>query len=150
MAPCVCSLTPLPSSSTSISKFISDQPYLSLIQTKCSTIKDLQIIHAQIIKTGLIKDTIAASRLLAFAATSPASDINYALTLFNQIQNPNLFTWNTIIRGFSRSSNPLMAVSLFIDMLLHSSMEPERRTYPSVFKAFNSHVLHIKKLGRAN
>ncbi|KVI06906.1 pentatricopeptide repeat-containing protein At2g42920, chloroplastic [Cynara cardunculus var. scolymus] len=136
MAPCLCTLTPLPSPSTSISKFILDQPCLSIIQTKCSTIKDLQIIHAQIIKTGLIKDTIAASRLLAFAATSPAADINYALMLFDQIQNPNLFIWNTIIRGFSRSSNPRMAVSLFIDMLIQLSVEPERRTYPSVFKAY--------------
>ncbi|KAL4556798.1 hypothetical protein LXL04_034960 [Taraxacum kok-saghyz] len=136
MAPLFCSLTPLPSSSTSISKFISDQPYLSIIETKCSTIKDLQIVHGQIIKTGLIKDTIAASRLLSFAATSPSADIGYAYTIFNQIHNPNLFTWNTIIRGFSRSSNPRMAVSLFIEMLVHSSVNPERLTYPSVFKAY--------------
>ncbi|CAH1443754.1 unnamed protein product [Lactuca virosa] len=156
MAPCFCSLTPLPSSSTSISKFISDQPYLSILETKCSTMKDLQIIHAQIIKTGLIKDTIAASRLLSFAAISPAADISYAFMLFNQIQNPNLFTWNTIIRGFSRSSNPRMAISLFIDMLIHSSVDPERLTYPSVFKAYaelglagNGAQLHgrILKLG---
>ncbi|KAD6796527.1 hypothetical protein R6Q59_019686 [Mikania micrantha] len=136
MASCCCTSTPLPSSSTSITKFISGQPYLSILETQCSTIKDLQIIHAQIIKSGLIKDTIAASRVLAFAATSPAADINYALKVFNQTQNPNTFTWNTIIRGFSRSSNPRMAISLFIDMLFHSSMDPDRLTYPSVFKAY--------------
>ncbi|KAJ0695271.1 putative tetratricopeptide-like helical domain superfamily [Helianthus annuus] len=131
MVPCICS-----SSTSSISKFISEQPYLSLLETKCSTIKHLQIIHAQIIKTGLIKDTIAASRLLAFAATSSAADINYALTIFNHIQNPNIFTWNTIIRGFSRSSNPRMAISLFIEMLCNSVVDPDNLTYPSVFKAY--------------
>ncbi|XP_076947861.1 pentatricopeptide repeat-containing protein At2g42920, chloroplastic-like [Bidens hawaiensis] len=135
MAPCFCSLTPLPSSSISISKFISDQPYLSILEAKCSTIKHLQIIHAPIIKSGLIQDTIAASRLLAFAATSPAADLNYALTIFDHIQNPNIFTWNTIIRGFSRSSNPRMAVLLFIDLLCYSVVGPDNRTYPSVFKA---------------
>ncbi|KAK1439749.1 hypothetical protein QVD17_05569 [Tagetes erecta] len=129
MAPCL-------SSSTSISKFISDQPHLSILETKCSTIKDLQIIHAQIIKSGLIKDTIAASRLLAFAAISPAADINYALMLFNQIQKPNNFAYNTIIRAFSRSSNPKMAINLFINMLCNSSVDPDRLTYPSVFKAY--------------
>ncbi|KAI3761779.1 hypothetical protein L1987_52201 [Smallanthus sonchifolius] len=134
MAPFFCSLTPFPSSSISISKFISNQPYLSILETKCSTIKDLQIIHVQIIKTGLIKDTIAASRLLAFAATA---DINYALMIFNQIQNPNNFTWNTIIRGFSRSSNQHLAISLFIDMLFCSYVGPDRFTYPSVFKAYS-------------
>ncbi|KAI3734178.1 hypothetical protein L6452_13642 [Arctium lappa] len=30
-----------------------------------------------------------------------------------------------------------MAVTLFIEMLIHSSVEPERRTCPSVFKAFS-------------
>lgn len=63
------------------------------------------------------------------------SDMNYAFTIFNQIQDPNIFIYNTIIRGFSRSSNPIMAVFLFIEMLVCSSVDPDRLTYPSVFKA---------------
>ena len=55
---------------------------------------------------------------------------------FKQIQDPNLFTWNTIIRGFSQSSNPQTAISIFIDMLVSSPLEPQRLTYPSVFKAY--------------
>ncbi|CAK7346678.1 unnamed protein product [Dovyalis caffra] len=133
MLPCVCSLIP---SSPSISKFISDQPYLSMLDKNCTSMKDLQKIHAQLIKTGLAKDPIAASRLLAFCA-SPAGDINYACLVFNQIQNPNLFVWNTIIRGFSQSSTPQNAISLFIEMLFTSpSTQPQRLTYPSVFKAY--------------
>nr|POE79276.1 pentatricopeptide repeat-containing protein, chloroplastic [Quercus suber] len=97
--------------------------------------KDLQKIHANLIKTGLAKDTIAASRILAFCA-SPAGDMNYAYLLFTHIQNPNLFAWNTIIRGFSQSSTPHNAISLFIDMLISSPIEPQRLTYPSVFKAY--------------
>ena len=55
---------------------------------------------------------------------------------FKQIQDPNLFIWNTIIRGFSQSSNPQTAISIFIDMLVSSPLEPQRLTYPSVFKAY--------------
>ncbi|KAK7849358.1 pentatricopeptide repeat-containing protein [Quercus suber] len=131
---CCCSLTSL-SSSTSISKFISDQPYLTMLEKQCTNMKDLQKIHANLIKTGLAKDTIAASRILAFCA-SPAGDMNYAYLLFTHIQNPNLFAWNTIIRGFSQSSTPHNAISLFIDMLISSPIEPQRLTYPSVFKAY--------------
>ncbi|KAL3848688.1 hypothetical protein ACJIZ3_010570 [Penstemon smallii] len=47
-----------------------------------------------------------------------------------------LFTWNTIIRGFSNSSDPRYAILLFVYMLESLSFEPERRTYPSVFKAY--------------
>lgn len=41
-----------------------------------------------------------------------------------------------MIRGFSKSSNPERAISLFIDMLLASQIQPQRLTYPSVFKAY--------------
>lgn len=97
---------------------------------------DLQKIHAQFIKIGLAKDTIAASRLLAFCA-SPAGNMDYAYMVFTQIQKPNLFIWNTIIRGFSQSSSPQIAISLFIDMLVTSPIQPQRLTYPSVFKAYS-------------
>ncbi|KAF5759223.1 putative tetratricopeptide-like helical domain superfamily [Helianthus annuus] len=56
--------------------------------------------------------------------------------MFSHIQNPNIFTWNTIIRSFSRSSNPRMAISLFIEMLCNSVVDPDNLTYPSVFKAY--------------
>lgn len=97
---------------------------------------DLQLIHAQLIKTGLIKDKIAASRVLAFSAVSPSCDVNYAYLVFTQIDNPNLFAWNTIIRGFSQSSAPETALSLFIKMLESSPIQPGKLTYPSVFKAY--------------
>nr|AYM00927.1 pentatricopeptide repeat protein [Salvia miltiorrhiza] len=122
--------------STSISKFISNHPHLSMLETSCRTITDLKQIHAHLLKTGLAADTIAASRLLTFCATSAAADLNYALSLFRRIQKPNLFTWNTIIRGFSRSSNPHLAISLFIEMLNTSEIPPSNLTYPSIFKAY--------------
>lgn len=49
--------------------------------------------------------------------------------------NPNLYSWNTIIRAFSRSSTPQFAISLFVDML-YSQIQPQHLTYPSVFKAY--------------
>ncbi|KAK7276766.1 hypothetical protein RIF29_17912 [Crotalaria pallida] len=134
MATLCYALSPSSSSSPSISKFISDHPSLTMLQNHCSNMKDLKQIHAHIIKTGLALDTIAASRVLTFCA-SPSGDINYAYLLFTTMPNPNLYSWNTIIRGFSRSSNPKLAISLFVDML-YSEVEPTRLTYPSVFKAY--------------
>ncbi|GFS38641.1 pentatricopeptide repeat (PPR-like) superfamily protein [Actinidia rufa] len=133
MAVSFCSF--IPPSSTSISKFVSDQPYLSMLETQCKSIRDLQKIHAQLIKTGLAKDTVAASRVLAFCTA--AGYVNYAYLVFTQIQNPNLFTWNTIIRGFSNSSTPQTSISLFVDMLVTSPVQPHRLTYPSLFKAYS-------------
>ncbi|XP_028794295.1 pentatricopeptide repeat-containing protein At2g42920, chloroplastic-like [Neltuma alba] len=129
--------SPVPSSlssSPSISNFISDHPCLTMLEKQCFAMKDLKKIHAHIIKTGLIDDPIAASRVLTFCA-SPSGDTNYAYLLFTRIPNPNLYSWNTIIRCFSRSSTPQDAISLFVEML-YSDTQPERLTYPSVFKAY--------------
>ncbi|RZC27181.1 Pentatricopeptide repeat-containing protein, chloroplastic [Glycine soja] len=105
-----------------------------MLQTQCTNMKDLQKIHAHIIKTGLAHHTVAASRVLTFCA-SPSGDINYAYLLFTTIPTPNLYCWNTIIRGFSRSSTPHFAISLFVDVLC-SEVQSQRLTYPSVFKAY--------------
>lgn len=99
--------------------------------------RDLKKLHAHNIKTGLANDPIAASRVLVFCATNTSGDLNYAIKLFDKIPQPNLFTWNTIIRGFANSSNPRMAICIFIDMLVGSTIEPQRLTYPSVFKAYS-------------
>ncbi|XP_068664800.1 pentatricopeptide repeat-containing protein At2g42920, chloroplastic [Aristolochia californica] len=123
-------------SSTSISKFISDNPCLTLLEHRCKTMRDLKMLHAQIIKTGLAHDKIAISRVLSFCATSSSGDINYALLLFSRIEHPNLFAWNTIIRAFSNSSTPHQAISLFYHML-HSTTQPQRLTFPSLFKAYS-------------
>ncbi|CAN1758956.1 Pentatricopeptide repeat-containing protein At2g42920, chloroplastic [Linum perenne] len=130
-----CSPSPPPSPSTSIAKFISEQPYLTMLDTHCKTMRDLHKIHCHLIKAGLAKDRIAASRLLAFC-TSPAGDVNYAYSVFARIKKPTLFSWNQIIRGFSYSSNPHTAIALFVEMLVESSVKPSRLTYPSVFKAY--------------
>ncbi|KAK7385934.1 hypothetical protein VNO78_31921 [Psophocarpus tetragonolobus] len=118
----------------SIAKFISEEPSLSLLQNHCTNMNDLQKIHAHIIKTGLSHHPVAASRLLTFSASS-SGDINYAYLLFTTIPFPNLYCWNTIIRGFSQSSTPHFAISLFVHML-YSLVPPHRLTYPSVFKAY--------------
>ncbi|KAL5998670.1 hypothetical protein ACLOJK_009614 [Asimina triloba] len=106
-----------------------------MLEQRCSSMRDLKKLHAQIIKTSLYQDTIAISRVLAFCATSPFGDIHYAMLLFNHIPIPNHFIYNTIIRGFSQSSNPHQSISIFYQML-HSPLQPQPLTYPSLFKAY--------------
>ncbi|OVA14619.1 Pentatricopeptide repeat [Macleaya cordata] len=56
------------------------------------------------------------------------------MQIFTQSSNPNQFTWNTIIRGFSISQNPQKAIPVFIQMC-RKSIEPESFTYAFVLKA---------------
>ncbi|ONK74371.1 uncharacterized protein A4U43_C03F5540 [Asparagus officinalis] len=123
------------SSSPSISKFISSHPSLTLLESKCTSMRDLHQIHTQIIKTGLAKDPFAISRLHNFCTNSAFGNLNYAILLFSHTQNPTPFMWNSLIRSLSKSSAPHLAISLFIDML-HSPTQPQRLTYPSLFVAY--------------
>ncbi|CAA7402027.1 unnamed protein product [Spirodela intermedia] len=122
-------------SASSISRFISDHPPLTLLETSCRNMKDLRALHSQLVKTGLSEDPIAISRVLSFCATHPAGDLNYALRLFSRIASPTAFSCNTILRAASGSSAPLLALLLFLDMLSLLFLIPQRLTFPSLFVA---------------
>ncbi|RLN42955.1 hypothetical protein C2845_PM01G35080 [Panicum miliaceum] len=100
----------------------------------------LRQLHAALVKSGLAKDPIAASRALSFCA-GPGRDVAYAERIVRHHPRSNSFMWNTVIRALSDGARPEAAVALFVDML-GSPTPPERRTLPSVFAAY-------ARLGRA-
>ncbi|KAF8370094.1 hypothetical protein HHK36_031873 [Tetracentron sinense] len=113
-----------------------NRPHLFLIEN-CSDIKELKQFHCQFITNGLSNDTIFLSTILSFSAISPARDLAYARLVFSQIDSPNLFMFNTMIRGYAWSSTPEKATSLYIHML-HSGLFPNKYTFPFVIKASSS------------
>ncbi|KAL5975489.1 Pentatricopeptide repeat-containing protein [Asimina triloba] len=125
----------LPSSSSSSSS--SSSPSLILPQIKtCKTLRDLQQLHAQTIKTGRIRDPVVAAEVLKFYALSAKHrDLQYACNVFCQMEEPNCFSWNTIIRAISESDEPYAGVIVFRRMLCSESIEPNQYTFPSVLKA---------------
>ncbi|KAL5562062.1 hypothetical protein UlMin_031809 [Ulmus minor] len=102
----------------------------------CKTMRDLNQVHALFIKTAQFHDPLAAAEILKFCALSNHRDIDYARKVFDQIPEPNCFSWNTIIRAFAESpfdegSND--ALLLFRRMV--GVVEPNQFTFPSVLKA---------------
>ncbi|KAA8530101.1 hypothetical protein F0562_004810 [Nyssa sinensis] len=86
------------------------------------------------IVSARIRDNYAASRLLSFCALSNTGDLNYALKLFNNAQEPNSFMWNTLIRSHASSPKPCEAVFLYIKMRRHTVV-PGKHTFPFLLKA---------------
>ncbi|KAJ0960005.1 hypothetical protein J5N97_000226 [Dioscorea zingiberensis] len=98
--------------------------------------RDLHQFHAKAIKTGLIRDPLVAAEVLRYAALSDDRDLRYARLVFDEMREPNLFSWNTLIRAFSESEfEPLQAVSMFLQMLNDAAVHPNRYTFPSLLKA---------------
>ncbi|KAK3042222.1 hypothetical protein RJ639_001342 [Escallonia herrerae] len=117
-------------------------PILQLLQ-QCKTLDSLKQAHAQMITTGLILHTYPLSRMLLLSSTL-ATSLSYALAIFNQVPNPTVFLFNTLI---SSSLTPKLrhthvALSLYSRILTHTSLKPNNYTYPSLFKACGCHPWH--------
>ncbi|XP_009371170.2 pentatricopeptide repeat-containing protein At5g48910 [Pyrus x bretschneideri] len=106
--------------------------------TSCKTIRDLHQVHAHFIKTRQIHDPLAAAEILRFYALSTHRSIQCARSVFTQMEKPNYFSWNTIIRALAESSvndHSLDALFFFSQMVADGSVEPNKFTFPSVLKA---------------
>ncbi|KAL4580831.1 hypothetical protein LXL04_017035 [Taraxacum kok-saghyz] len=107
---------------------------------QCKTKRDAIQIHAKLIKTGQIRDPLASAELLRFYALSdpPHRDLQSARLLFDQMNPPNCFSWNTIIRALCDSNDALQSLVLFSQMVGENGdefVQPNKFTFPSVLKA---------------
>ncbi|XP_071738964.1 pentatricopeptide repeat-containing protein At5g56310-like [Rutidosis leptorrhynchoides] len=121
------------------------RPHLSLLADKCTSMRELQQIHAQMLVSATIHDNFAASRLLSFSALSVHGDLIYASKLLHSIHQPNMFMWNTLIRGLAISLKPHKAVLLYIKMR-NLGVTPGKHTFPFILKACtNLHSVRLCK-----
>ncbi|KAF4346809.1 hypothetical protein G4B88_013279 [Cannabis sativa] len=125
---------PKPNSTLNNEHSSSNFQLLPLID-QCTHIKQLKQIHAQMLRTGLFYDPYSASRLITASALSSFSSLHYAQQVFDQIPQPNIYTWNTLIRAYASSSDPRRSLLVFLQMLEQCSESPNKFTYPFVVKA---------------
>ncbi|KAH7681135.1 TPR-like protein [Dioscorea alata] len=100
----------------------------------CSSMPELKQIQAQMTRTGLIFHCFPASRVLAFCALSNPPQMHHACLIFAQSPQPNTFMYNTMIRGYTRSTLPSMALLYFI-ALMREPVEPDARSFVFALKA---------------
>ncbi|XP_030529466.1 pentatricopeptide repeat-containing protein At2g22410, mitochondrial-like [Rhodamnia argentea] len=101
---------------------------------RCSSMRELKAIHAQIIFRGLADEILLHGKLISFCAVDDAGDLAYARYLFDKMREPNRFMYNSLIRGYSNSDDPLEAVLLYRQMT-GSGISPNEFTLPFVLKA---------------
>ncbi|KAL5981390.1 hypothetical protein ACLOJK_015445 [Asimina triloba] len=105
---------------------------------RCSNLRSLKQIHAFMLVNGLFLNShLPSLRELIFSSALLLScTIHYAHQLFDQITHPDVFIWNTIIRGSAQSSDPSKAISLYVRMERTSpTTRPDNFTFPFVLKA---------------
>ena len=100
---------------------------------KCSSMAELKQLHAQIILNRLTAENITLGKLIAFCAVADAGDLRYAQLLFDQAYEPNKFMYNSLIRGYSNSDDPLKSLLLYHKMI-GSGLSPNEFTLPFILK----------------
>ncbi|XP_039144867.1 pentatricopeptide repeat-containing protein At5g15300-like [Dioscorea cayenensis subsp. rotundata] len=100
----------------------------------CRSLRALRQIHGLMVVRGFLSDPSTLRELIFCSAISIPFAMPYALQLFDQIPHPDLFIWNTVIRGAAHTATPLDAVSLFSRMEL-SGARPNKLTFPFLLRA---------------
>ncbi|XP_010468019.1 PREDICTED: putative pentatricopeptide repeat-containing protein At3g05240 [Camelina sativa] len=110
------------------------KPILSQLEN-CRSMIELNQLHGLMIKSSVIKNVIPLSRLIDFCTTSPETmNLSYARSVFEIIDFPSVYIWNSMIRGYSNSSNQDKALIFYEDML-RKGYSPDYFTFPYVLKA---------------
>ncbi|XP_008798486.1 pentatricopeptide repeat-containing protein At2g22410, mitochondrial [Phoenix dactylifera] len=112
---------------------LSTDHILSLLE-RCSTLDQVKQIQAQMILSGIISDAFAASRLIAVCSFADPPKLLYGSMILRKLENPNVFSWNVVIRGCSGGDDPRESILLY-KLMLHSNARPDKYTYPFLFKA---------------
>lgn len=115
-------------------RVFANHPTITLID-QCSNPQQLKQIHAQMLRIGLFFDPFSCSKLIQTSALSEFSSLQYAHKVFDQIPEPNLYSWNTLIRAYATTSQPLSGLSMFTRLLNECGEKPNKFTYPFVIKA---------------
>nr|AYM00761.1 pentatricopeptide repeat protein [Salvia miltiorrhiza] len=108
-------------------------PTLLLIEA-CNSMSQAKQIHANMTRTGLLFHLFPISRLLSFIALDRSGNLRYANALFSQILEPNVYIWNTIIRGCVRKGFFEAGFCYFVRMV-RECVEMDRRSYVFGLKA---------------
>ncbi|OIT30326.1 PREDICTED: pentatricopeptide repeat-containing protein At3g62890-like [Nicotiana attenuata] len=141
----VCAFSPFksnlvqkPTSKTTINLSI-----LEVLMLKCQNSKHFGQILSQMISTGFIKDTYAASRILKFSTDSLFIHVNYSHKIFDYIENPNGFIRNTMMRAYLQQNQPQNTILLYKSML-KNNVCIDNYTFPLLVQASTVRLSEIE------
>ncbi|KAK9275462.1 hypothetical protein L1049_022729 [Liquidambar formosana] len=121
-----------PSQNPEVALKLREQECLSLLK-KCKNMEEFKQTHAQFLKLGFFWNSFCASNLVATCALSDWGSMDYACSIFPQIDEPGSFEFNTMIRGHVKDMNFEEALLLYNEMIKRG-VKPDKFTYPALLK----------------
>ncbi|KAK4268282.1 hypothetical protein QN277_024961 [Acacia crassicarpa] len=107
------------------------EAFLSQLKA-CTALKTLESIYASMIKTNANQDCFLMNQFISYC--SILSFIDFATSAFNQMESPNTFVYNALIRGSVHCSYSEQAL-VYYSRMLQDQLKPTSYTFSSLVKA---------------
>ncbi|MCL7046791.1 hypothetical protein MKW94_005964 [Papaver nudicaule] len=116
--------------------------HIETLLKNCSNPCVLEPIFASMIKTSVHQDCFLVNQFVSVCATFHRIDC--ATLAFDQMEQPNTFVYNALLRTYSQSSSPVLALELYLKMLENQVLQTSF-TFSALIKACS--VLQSVKFG---
>ncbi|KAF5190563.1 Pentatricopeptide repeat [Thalictrum thalictroides] len=120
---------------TSISKTTTEEEWISTSLKSPKTQNQLKTLHALIIKAGLTRNDLVFGQL--FLCCSISNSMHYARQIFDGINNPKLFFYNAMIKGYSQNGAYYEALQLY-SLMRFRAVTCDSFTFPVVLRSVSS------------
>ncbi|KAF3431404.1 hypothetical protein FNV43_RR26135 [Rhamnella rubrinervis] len=108
---------------------ITKHPTISLVESS-TTLNQLKEIHTQLLVNGLLNGDDLLGRFAASIAVHNPNNLDYSNQVLSQCPNPTLFTFNSMIRAYSKSSTPQKSFHFYSRILQSSDdLSPDNYTF---------------------
>ncbi|KAK9290334.1 hypothetical protein L1049_008501 [Liquidambar formosana] len=97
-----------------------------------NSFKQLKHVHARLLRLGLDQDNYLLNMIFKYSLNS--GNTNYTRLVFSQTREPNIFLWNTMIRGLVSNDCFYEAIEFYC-LMRREGFLPNSFTFPFVLKA---------------
>ncbi|KAK7317513.1 hypothetical protein RJT34_01816 [Clitoria ternatea] len=122
---------------------IAKHPSISLLKS-CTTMKELKQIHAQLVVKGILNHPHLQGQFVATIALHNPTNLNYAnQILHHQCHHPTLFTLNSMIRAYSKSTTPHKSFHFYSKILHFNNLSPDHYTFNFLVRTCAQLHVHV-------
>ncbi|KAL8161538.1 hypothetical protein V2J09_013027 [Rumex salicifolius] len=110
-------------------------PTIALVQSCCSTLREIKQIHAQLLVNGVLQHPFFLAQFVAVVSLNHPDTLDYSNRVLHQCHSPTIFAFNSMIRAYSRSTTPQTSFQFYNRILQISNLSPDNYTFTFLVRA---------------
>jgi pentatricopeptide repeat protein len=107
-------------------------PILHALES-CTSIRQFNQVHTQLIVSGLFQHSLAASRVMKKLCSASVM-VSHGVYVFDCLEEPDAFMCNTIMRSYVNFDDPCSALGFYHERMVGKWVVPNHYTFPLLVK----------------